>query len=94
MSASPTSTAPGDSPQPAPSKDLSQLRHILRFVLPYRWQMFGALVALTVAAGTVLPEVGDLIVSRAEDSAGSTRTTTGTAVAFPFGENAPTAVST
>jgi len=54
MSASPTPTAPGDSAQPAPSKDLSQLRHILRFVLPYRWQMLGALVSLTVAAGTVL----------------------------------------
>ena len=54
MSASPSQTAPGDSAQPPPSKDLSQLRHILRFVLPYRWQMLGALVSLTVAAGTVL----------------------------------------
>ena len=54
MSVSPSQTAPGDSAQPPPSKDLSQLRHILRFVLPYRWQMLGALVALTVAAGTVL----------------------------------------
>jgi len=54
MSVSPSQTAPGDSPQPPPSKDLSQLRHILRFVLPYRWQMLGALVSLTVAAGTVL----------------------------------------
>ena len=54
MSVSPSQTAPGDSAQPPPSKDLSQLRHILRFVLPYRWQMLGALVSLTVAAGTVL----------------------------------------
>ncbi len=54
MSASPSQTTTGESPQPAPSKDLSQLRHILRFVLPYRWQMLGALVSLTVAAGTVL----------------------------------------
>ncbi|MFN4284107.1 MAG: ABC transporter transmembrane domain-containing protein [Alphaproteobacteria bacterium] len=49
MPASPTDTS-----QPAPSKDLGQLRHILRFLAPYRWQMAGALVALTVAAGTVL----------------------------------------
>ena len=48
MSATPTEN------QPAPSKDIGQLRHILRFVAPYRWQVAGALVALTVAAGTVL----------------------------------------
>ncbi|HEY4133827.1 MAG TPA: ABC transporter transmembrane domain-containing protein [Alphaproteobacteria bacterium] len=51
MSASPSSSP---APQPAPSKDLGQLRHILRFLMPYRLQMLGALVALTFAAGTVL----------------------------------------
>ncbi len=54
MPASPTDNSPKDSSQPAPSKDIGQLRHILRFVLPYRLQVAGALVALTVAAGTVL----------------------------------------
>jgi len=49
MPASPTDTS-----QPAPSKDIGQLRHILRFVRPYRLQVVGALAALTVAAGTVL----------------------------------------
>lgn len=38
----------------APKRDLGQLRHILRFVRPYRTAMAGAFVALTVAAGTVL----------------------------------------
>lgn len=38
----------------APKGELGQLRHILRFVLPYRGAMVGAFVALTVAAGTVL----------------------------------------
>ena len=43
-----------DSSDQAPKRELGQLRHILRFVLPYRGAMAGAFVALTVAAGTVL----------------------------------------
>jgi ATP-binding cassette subfamily B protein len=39
---------------PAPKRDLGQLRHILRFVRPYRRAVAGAFVALTVSAGTVL----------------------------------------
>ncbi len=40
--------------QAPPKRELGQLRHILRFVRPYGWAMGGALVALTVAAATVL----------------------------------------
>jgi ATP-binding cassette subfamily B protein len=39
---------------PAPKRDLGQLRHILRFIRPYRRAVAGAFVALTVSAGTVL----------------------------------------
>jgi ATP-binding cassette subfamily B protein len=38
----------------APSRDLGQLRRIFPFLAPYRLQLAGAAVALTVAAGTVL----------------------------------------
>ena len=47
MSDSSSDTAP-------PKRELSQLRHIVRFVRPYGWVMAGAGVALTVAAATVL----------------------------------------
>jgi ATP-binding cassette subfamily B protein len=40
--------------QALPKRELGQLRHIVRFVRPYGWAMGGALVALTVAAATVL----------------------------------------
>jgi ATP-binding cassette subfamily B protein len=40
--------------QAPPKRELGQLRHILRFVRPYGWAMGGALIALTVAAATVL----------------------------------------
>src|SRR6266436_1175899 len=36
------------------ARDLGQLRHLLRFLQPYRRHMLGALAALVVAAGTVL----------------------------------------
>jgi ATP-binding cassette subfamily B protein len=36
------------------SRDFGSLRRILPFLAPYRWQFAGALVALTIAAGTVL----------------------------------------
>ncbi|MET1028540.1 MAG: ABC transporter transmembrane domain-containing protein [Dongiaceae bacterium] len=36
------------------SRNLRQLSHLLRFTLPYRWQMAGATVALMVTAGTML----------------------------------------
>ena len=37
-----------------PSKDLTQVRHILPFLKPYRWQIAGVAVSLTLAAATVL----------------------------------------
>ncbi len=40
--------------EPRAGGDLVQLKHLLRFLLPYRLSIAGALVALTVAAGTVL----------------------------------------
>ncbi|MEE8559238.1 MAG: ABC transporter transmembrane domain-containing protein [Alphaproteobacteria bacterium] len=40
--------------EPRAGGDLGQLKHLLRFLLPYRLAIAGALVALTVAAGTVL----------------------------------------
>ena len=36
------------------SRDLGQLRHLVRFLAPYKLAIAGAMVALTVAAGTVL----------------------------------------
>jgi ATP-binding cassette, subfamily B, bacterial len=36
------------------SRDLRQLRRLLGFVRPYRWQVAGALLALVLAAGAVL----------------------------------------
>lgn len=39
---------------PPPKKNLRPLRQVLPFLLPYRLQIFGALLALAVAAGTVL----------------------------------------
>ena len=36
------------------SRDISQLRHLLRFIAPYKPAIAGAMAALTVAAGTVL----------------------------------------
>ncbi|WP_343559255.1 ABC transporter transmembrane domain-containing protein [Kiloniella sp. b19] len=36
------------------NKDLKHLRSLLRFVLPYKMQVMGAMLALVVAAGTVL----------------------------------------
>src|SRR5690606_33579631 len=36
------------------SRDIGQLRHLARFLKPYRLQLVGAVAALTVAAGTVL----------------------------------------
>ena len=38
----------------APGRDLGQLRHLLRFLAPYKLAMAGALAALTTAAATVL----------------------------------------
>lgn len=35
-------------------RDLSPLRRLVPFLLPYKWRILGAMVALTVAAGTVL----------------------------------------
>jgi ATP-binding cassette subfamily B protein len=35
-------------------RDLGPLRQLVPFLLPYKWQILGAMVALTVAAGTVL----------------------------------------
>ncbi|MBY6260582.1 ATP-binding cassette domain-containing protein [Azospirillum sp. 412522] len=35
-------------------RDLGPLRRLVPFLLPYRWRILGAMVALTVAAGTVL----------------------------------------
>ena len=49
-----TASAMSVQTEPAPKRNLGQLRHILRFVLPSRAAMAGAFVALTVAAGTVL----------------------------------------
>ncbi|MFQ5984049.1 MAG: ABC transporter transmembrane domain-containing protein [Alphaproteobacteria bacterium] len=43
----------GPSERPA-SRDLRHLRHVVRFLRPYRLQVAGAVAALTVAAGTVL----------------------------------------
>ncbi len=42
---------PGDR---APSRDLGQLRHVARFLKPYKLAVAGAFVALSTAAGTVL----------------------------------------
>ena len=47
---SPASSAPGETRR----RDLKPLRLLLPFLLPYKLQIFGAMVALTVAAGTVL----------------------------------------
>jgi ATP-binding cassette subfamily B protein len=48
--------APRQNPSltPPPKKNLRPLRQVLPFILPYRLQIFGALLALAVAAGTVL----------------------------------------
>jgi ATP-binding cassette subfamily B protein len=47
--------SPAHSPaQPPASRDLRPLRALIPFLLPYRLQIAGALVALVVAAGTVL----------------------------------------
>ena len=35
-------------------RDLGPLRRLIPFLLPYRWHILGAMLALTVAAGTVL----------------------------------------
>ncbi|WP_455178458.1 ABC transporter transmembrane domain-containing protein [Azospirillum melinis] len=35
-------------------RDLGPLRRLVPFLLPYKWRILGAMVALTVAAGTVL----------------------------------------
>ena len=47
---SPASPAPGETRR----RDLKPLRLLLPFLLPYKLQIFGAMMALTVAAGTVL----------------------------------------
>jgi len=47
---SPATPAPGE----ARRRDLAPLRLLMPFLLPYKMQIFGAMVALTVAAGTVL----------------------------------------
>ena len=44
----------GRMPDRPVSRDLGQLRHLFRFLWPYRLQVAGAVGALTVAAGTVL----------------------------------------
>ena len=44
----------GTMPDRPVSRDLGQLRHLFRFLWPYRLQLAGAVAALTVAAGTVL----------------------------------------
>ena len=44
----------GNMPDRPASRDLGQLRHLARFLWPYRLQLAGAVAALTVAAGTVL----------------------------------------
>ncbi|SMH53775.1 ABC transporter transmembrane domain-containing protein [Azospirillum agricola] len=57
MSRRSSSAANGDT-QDAPAdgrrRDLGPLRRLIPFLLPYKWRIAGALVALTVAAGTVL----------------------------------------
>ncbi|MBP2228032.1 ATP-binding cassette subfamily B protein [Azospirillum agricola] len=57
MSRRSSSAANGDT-QDAPAdgrrRDLGPLRRLIPFLLPYKWRIAGALLALTVAAGTVL----------------------------------------
>ncbi|TXH37078.1 MAG: ATP-binding cassette domain-containing protein [Rhodospirillaceae bacterium] len=36
------------------SRNLRQLNHLMRFTMPYRWQVLGATIALIVTAGTML----------------------------------------
>ncbi|MDY0883445.1 ABC transporter transmembrane domain-containing protein [Dongia soli] len=36
------------------SRNLRQLSHLVRFTMPYRWQVLGATIALIVTAGTML----------------------------------------
>ncbi len=53
----PTVSGPGrrgKMPDRPTSRDLGQLRHLARFLWPYRLYVLGALASLTVAAGTVL----------------------------------------
>jgi len=45
---------PVSQPEAARKRDLKPLRRLVPFLLPYRWRIAGALLALTVAAGTVL----------------------------------------
>ncbi len=44
----------GNMPDRPASRDLGQLRHLARFLWPYRLQLAAAVASLTVAAGTVL----------------------------------------
>jgi len=41
-------------PPPSPKGDIAQLARLGKFLLPYRWRLVGALVALVVAASCVL----------------------------------------
>lgn len=41
-------------PTPPPKADIAHLARLARFLLPYRWRIAGAMIALVVAAGSVL----------------------------------------
>ncbi len=43
-----------DAPADGRKRDLGPLRRLVPFLLPYKWRIAGAMLALTVAAGTVL----------------------------------------
>ncbi|MGQ9369915.1 ABC transporter transmembrane domain-containing protein [Azospirillum sp. ST 5-10] len=50
----PRDATPTDPAAAPPSRSLRPLRRLLPFLLPYRWRIAGAALALTVAAATVL----------------------------------------
>ncbi|HYD71007.1 ABC transporter transmembrane domain-containing protein, partial [Azospirillum sp.] len=50
----PSSAESVSQPEAARKRDLKPLRRLIPFLLPYRWRIAGAMLALTVAAGTVL----------------------------------------
>ncbi|HEY0837520.1 MAG TPA: ABC transporter transmembrane domain-containing protein [Azospirillum sp.] len=50
----PSSAESVSKPEAERRRDLSPLRRLVPFLMPYRWRIAGAMLALTVAAGTVL----------------------------------------
>ncbi|HYH21140.1 MAG TPA: ABC transporter transmembrane domain-containing protein [Azospirillum sp.] len=50
----PSSAESASKPEVERKRDLKPLRRLVPFLMPYRWRIAGAMLALTVAAGTVL----------------------------------------